>query len=48
MRPPRAGDYVDALGWLDLLEHMRYQLPTDYDTKRQAWLAAITGSHPVA
>jgi hypothetical protein len=38
------GDYANALGWLELLDLIGYQLPDDYATKRQAWLAALAST----
>jgi hypothetical protein len=35
------GDYDGALSWLGLLEAIGDELPVGYESKRQAWLAAI-------
>lgn len=34
------GDYRDALGWVDTVEHIGDTLPAEYEAKRRTWLRA--------
>jgi hypothetical protein len=38
------GDYADALGWVQVVEAIGDPIPREYETKRQAWLAALDES----
>ena len=31
------GDYADALGWIDVLEAIGEDIPSDYQAKRRDW-----------
>ena len=31
------GDYVDALGWINVLEAIGEQIPADVEARRRAW-----------
>jgi hypothetical protein len=35
------GDYADALSWVGVVEAIGDLIPTEYQTKRQAWLGAL-------
>ena len=38
------GDYADALAWVQVVEAIGDPIPREYETKRQAWLAALDES----
>jgi hypothetical protein len=40
------GDYVDALGWIGVVEAIGEQLPASYETKRRAWRRALADTEP--
>ena len=35
------GDYAEALSWVGVVEAIGDRIPTEYQTKRQAWLGAL-------
>jgi hypothetical protein len=38
------GDYLTALGWIQVIEAIGDQLPHDFEVKRVAWVAALAES----
>jgi hypothetical protein len=34
------GDYADALAWIEVIEAVGDQIPHEFQTKRDGWLAA--------
>jgi hypothetical protein len=40
----KRGDYTDALSWVQVVEAIGDVIPIEYQTKRQAWLSALTES----